>query len=142
MLIAPLSPDLSAPATSGAGRASIRLALATERSAVMPIAVSCPSCGGTIRAPENLAGRKVKCPKCAAHLMLPAAEAGAEGIQATAPVAVPQPPAAAPPPPLRQSVRAERDDPGRDDRDRGDRERGDRDDRDRDDRRRDRDARD
>ncbi|MCI0682968.1 MAG: hypothetical protein L0Y71_12770 [Gemmataceae bacterium] len=80
----------------------------------MPITVSCPSCGGTIKAPENLAGRKVKCPKCTAVMMLPAAAGGIEAIQATppAPAAPPAMPSAspAPPPPRQSSRRADRED--------------------------------
>ena len=40
----------------------------------MPIALACGACGGTFQAPDNLAGRKVKCPKCAAVLVVPARE--------------------------------------------------------------------
>src|SRR5947209_5943634 len=31
----------------------------------MPITVTCPTCQSTLRAPDQAAGRKVKCPKCA-----------------------------------------------------------------------------
>ncbi len=30
----------------------------------MPIHLTCPSCSAKLQAPDNLAGRKMKCPKC------------------------------------------------------------------------------
>src|SRR4051812_12249873 len=30
----------------------------------MPLSVSCPSCGGKLRASDKLLGRKARCPKC------------------------------------------------------------------------------
>jgi hypothetical protein len=60
----------------------------------MPITVSCPSCNTTLRAPNNAAGRKVKCPKCATPFDVPAA--GAAPVMAVAPVPPSRP---APPPP-------------------------------------------
>jgi hypothetical protein len=36
----------------------------------MPIVVPCPHCSARIRAPENAAGRKAKCPKCRAPIIV------------------------------------------------------------------------
>jgi len=88
----------------------------------MPISASCPSCGAKINAPDNLAGRSVKCPKCANPFTVPAAGAAADAIQAT-----PAAPAyVAPPTPPRRPAREARDedadwddDRARDDYDRG-----------------------
>ncbi len=38
----------------------------------MPIAIVCPSCGSKIKAPDNAAGRRAKCPKCASPVDVPA----------------------------------------------------------------------
>jgi predicted Zn finger-like uncharacterized protein len=32
----------------------------------MPISLTCPQCSGKLRVADNLAGKKIKCPKCAA----------------------------------------------------------------------------
>jgi hypothetical protein len=40
----------------------------------MPIRVICKVCKATIKAPDQLAGKKVKCPKCANALVVPAQE--------------------------------------------------------------------
>ncbi len=56
----------------------------------MPITARCPSCGGTVKAPDHLAGRTVKCPKCTAAITLPAA-AGDPGAIRTAPPPGPTP---------------------------------------------------
>jgi hypothetical protein len=37
----------------------------------MPIAVSCRQCGKTLSAPDQLAGKKVRCPACQAVLVVP-----------------------------------------------------------------------
>lgn len=37
----------------------------------MPITVACPSCGKTLTAPDNAAGKKAKCPSCGSLMMLP-----------------------------------------------------------------------
>lgn len=37
----------------------------------MPIAIACPSCGAKMKAPDEAAGRKVKCPKCSTPLVVP-----------------------------------------------------------------------
>ncbi len=39
----------------------------------MPIVVTCPSCSATLKAPDNAAGRKLKCPKCTSVIEVPAA---------------------------------------------------------------------
>jgi WD40 repeat protein/serine/threonine protein kinase len=39
----------------------------------MPIAIACNHCGSKLRAPENLAGRKVKCPRCGQAVAITAA---------------------------------------------------------------------
>ena len=41
----------------------------------MPILITCPTCGTNAAAPDNAAGKKVKCPKCQAVLDVPAQEA-------------------------------------------------------------------
>lgn len=89
----------------------------------MPITVSCSECGTTLKAPDNAAGRKVKCPKCSAVIAVPAE--AAEQISS-------EPPARtrpAPPPPARSSRDDDRG-PRRSDRDDDDRgpRRSDRDD--------------
>lgn len=76
----------------------------------MPITVSCPSCGGKINAPDNLAGRKVKCPKCSAPMMLPSDNAVTEAIQTAAPAPAAPPPPSAPPPRSRPARPAQDDD--------------------------------
>jgi hypothetical protein len=47
----------------------------------MPIPITCPSCNGKLKAPENLAGRKVKCPKCSQAIPVPAAAPVAAAIE-------------------------------------------------------------
>lgn len=37
----------------------------------MPISVVCPSCATKLRAPDNMAGRKAKCPKCGTAVVVP-----------------------------------------------------------------------
>jgi regulator of protease activity HflC (stomatin/prohibitin superfamily) len=37
----------------------------------MSIAVACPTCGAKLKAPDNAAGRKVKCPKCQQPVAVP-----------------------------------------------------------------------
>jgi len=39
----------------------------------MPIAVSCPSCGVHMHAPDDTAGKKVRCPKCQQVVGVPTA---------------------------------------------------------------------
>jgi phage FluMu protein Com len=38
----------------------------------MPIAIQCPSCGVSLKAPDTVAGKRVKCPKCANLISVPA----------------------------------------------------------------------
>lgn len=37
----------------------------------MPISVACSTCGSKFKAPDSAAGRKAKCPKCGAALVVP-----------------------------------------------------------------------
>src|SRR5437870_3534086 len=37
----------------------------------MPILVVCPSCSAKLRAPDAIAGRKIKCPKCGTRVVVP-----------------------------------------------------------------------
>lgn len=57
----------------------------------MPITVNCPGCGGAVQARDEFAGRKVKCPKCAAVISLPEALPEAEAIREAAPLPVASP---------------------------------------------------
>lgn len=41
----------------------------------MPISIVCPSCRARGRAPEDLAGRQVNCPKCGSAIAVPSARA-------------------------------------------------------------------
>ncbi|HZZ81231.1 MAG TPA: MJ0042-type zinc finger domain-containing protein [Gemmataceae bacterium] len=41
----------------------------------MPIATTCPNCKALFRLPEEMAGRKVQCQKCASQFVVPKAEA-------------------------------------------------------------------
>lgn len=43
----------------------------------MPISLNCPQCQGKLRVADNLAGKKIKCPKCAALLPVVAPQEGA-----------------------------------------------------------------
>src|SRR6202022_1097593 len=47
----------------------------------MPIQFQCQSCRSTLRVPDNLAGRKVKCPKCAGVADVPASDSRVEQPQ-------------------------------------------------------------
>ena len=40
----------------------------------MPIVVQCSGCGGKFRAPDEAAGKRVKCPKCSSSIMLSSAD--------------------------------------------------------------------
>lgn len=98
----------------------------------MPIATTCPTCQALFRLPDELAGRKVKCQKCAALFVAPNAgsdatmpstpvvvgevEPAAEMAQASVAVAAPPPVIALPPllmdapsPPARNDAAAEDD---------------------------------
>lgn len=37
----------------------------------MPIPITCPSCGKTLRAPDSAAGKQARCPACSAQIMVP-----------------------------------------------------------------------
>lgn len=43
----------------------------------MPISLNCPQCQGKLRVADNLAGKKIKCPKCAALLPVASPQEGA-----------------------------------------------------------------
>src|SRR5262245_44632052 len=47
-----------------------------ERGAVMPISVTCPSCGSKLRAPEGQAGRSARCTACKGKVVIPGAATG------------------------------------------------------------------
>jgi hypothetical protein len=61
----------------------------------MSITVACPSCGAKSSAPDNAAGRKVKCPKCQLVIPVPVDEAGAAEVH---PVQSEEPRASSAPP--------------------------------------------
>jgi hypothetical protein len=46
---------------------------------------NCPSCGGKLQMPENLAGKKVRCATCQGVITAPLSDGPAEGITAAAP---------------------------------------------------------
>ncbi|CAN5607369.1 hypothetical protein BH11PLA2_BH11PLA2_06510 [soil metagenome] len=46
----------------------------------MPITVSCPGCQGKLNAPDTAAGKRVKCPKCATVMQIPALESEFEVV--------------------------------------------------------------
>src|SRR5262245_5084292 len=52
----------------------------------MPLAVECPSCSSRVTAPDKLAGKTVKCPKCASAFVLPAPDPGFEVVGTDEPV--------------------------------------------------------
>jgi hypothetical protein len=52
----------------------------------MPLTLTCPDCGTMLRAPDNAAGRRVRCPKCAGEFDVP----GDATVQE--PAAPPRPP--------------------------------------------------
>jgi predicted RNA-binding Zn-ribbon protein involved in translation (DUF1610 family) len=37
----------------------------------MPISAACPNCAATIKAPDQLAGKKIHCPKCGERMSIP-----------------------------------------------------------------------
>ena len=43
----------------------------------MPIEVSCPGCGKKLRAPDSVAGKRVKCPQCSTPVPVPSPASGA-----------------------------------------------------------------
>jgi hypothetical protein len=52
----------------------------------MPLTAACPSCTARLTAPDRLAGKTVKCPKCLTAIRLPAAEPGFEVVEDDEPV--------------------------------------------------------
>jgi DNA-directed RNA polymerase subunit M/transcription elongation factor TFIIS len=46
----------------------------------MPISVKCPDCSQGLKAPDALAGKKAKCPKCGGIVPIPAAESDAIAV--------------------------------------------------------------
>jgi hypothetical protein len=52
----------------------------------MPLTAACPSCASRVTAPDRLAGKTVKCPKCRTTFTLPAAEPGFEVVEDDEPV--------------------------------------------------------
>lgn len=67
----------------------------------MSITVACPSCRKALKAPDNAAGRKVKCPKCGTVLIIPAPQQIAAPFEDLSPPAPTMPPS-----PARRSNRA------------------------------------
>ncbi len=63
----------------------------------MPIALQCSGCSAKMNAPDTAAGKKVKCPKCGATLVVPGATKAAP--PAASPAKAPAPAPKAPPPP-------------------------------------------
>ena len=51
----------------------------------MPIPITCAACGTRLKAPDTVAGRKIKCPKCGGVVAVPAAPAAAAPAQKAAP---------------------------------------------------------
>lgn len=58
----------------------------------MSLSLTCPHCDGKLRVADNLAGKKIKCPKCATIFPVPASEK--EAIVAEIPPAEPSAPIA------------------------------------------------
>lgn len=50
----------------------------------MPVQFSCPSCGKSLKAKEEMAGRMAKCPYCQAQVQVPEAVAPAEEVPVAA----------------------------------------------------------
>jgi hypothetical protein len=48
----------------------------------MPIAITCPACNSKLKAPDDLAGRGLKCPRCKAPLKVPAGPSSPSGSAA------------------------------------------------------------
>jgi hypothetical protein len=78
----------------------------------MPIAISCPSCGGNLRVPDSVAGKKGKCPKCATVFSVDEAARAApvETVQADQPARPRRPEAASPRRPKREDREWDDDD--------------------------------
>ena len=67
-----------------------------------PVRFECPACGGRIKAPPGQAGQKVRCPRCDAEVIAPAA-AGAPAAEPPATPQVPQPSSVLPRAPGREA---------------------------------------
>jgi hypothetical protein len=52
----------------------------------MPLTAACPSCAARLTAPDRLAGKTVKCPKCRTTFTLPTPEPGFEVVEDDEPV--------------------------------------------------------
>lgn len=59
----------------------------------MPITVTCPTCNARLGAPDNTAGKRVKCPKCGAVIPVPPADDGFEVVEDDGFEVVDEPPA-------------------------------------------------
>src|SRR5271166_1477564 len=83
----------------------------------MPIPVSCPNCGTTLKAPEAAAGRLVRCPKCSTAFDVPSTAAAEVADVAEVVEDIGTRPPAPPPLPARRPapVRAYADDEEYDD---------------------------
>jgi uncharacterized protein len=57
----------------------------------MPISVACPTCGTKLKAPDDAVGKKVKCPKCASLVVVPAEDDEAASGISSAPAPKPKP---------------------------------------------------
>jgi hypothetical protein len=77
----------------------------------MPLAVACPSCAARVTAPDRLAGKAVKCPKCQSTFTLLMPDPGYEVIEDDEPV-VAKPKVKPPEPPVGFSI-VEDDEPER-----------------------------
>lgn len=62
----------------------------------MPISVQCPGCGKSLHGKDELAGKRVKCPKCGQIISIPAILSSAPEATLTIPSPLPAPAAAAP----------------------------------------------
>lgn len=87
----------------------------------MPIKVTCPECDHAIKAPDEMAGRRVKCPSCKAVLTVPSADvtAGAPPSRPSAAVKKAARPSALPAPHAEEDrlrARSRSQDPDDDDR--------------------------
>jgi hypothetical protein len=58
---------------------------ATSCEELAMLVFNCPSCGGKLQMPENLAGKKVRCATCQGVITAPLSDGPAEGITADAP---------------------------------------------------------
>jgi hypothetical protein len=80
----------------------------------MPIPVVCPSCATKLRAPDNMAGRKTKCPKCGTAVVVPSpAPEAPEPVRAEPlpqPVKRVEPPVVRPKPPPAPALVSDEDD--------------------------------